>query len=67
MNAVDTKILLDSLDASEPAKRSIAQDLLRDLRTSFQRTILPWQVQCETTEIGGVKIVNSFARLAQIP
>ncbi len=49
MNAVDTNILLYSLDASEPAKRVIAQDLLRELRSSSQRTILPWQVLCEAT------------------
>ena len=49
MNAVDTNILLYSLDASEPAKRVIAQELLRELRSSSQRTILPWQVLCEAT------------------
>ncbi|MBM4005939.1 MAG: PIN domain-containing protein [Planctomycetes bacterium] len=49
MNAVDTNILLYSLDASESMKRSIAQDLLRELRSSAQRTILPWQVLCEVT------------------
>jgi predicted nucleic acid-binding protein len=47
MNAVDTNILLYSLDASKPAKRLIAQELLRELRSSTQRTILPWQVLCE--------------------
>ena len=49
MNAVDTNVLLYSLDASEPVKRDIAQELLRDLRTSTVRTILPWQVLCEAT------------------
>ncbi|MCX7423581.1 MAG: PIN domain-containing protein [Planctomycetia bacterium] len=49
MIAVDTNVLLYSLDASEPAKRGMAQELLRDLRTSSDRTILPWQVLCETT------------------
>lgn len=49
MNAVDTNILLYSLDASEPAKCVIAQELLRELRGSSERTILPWQVLCEVT------------------
>lgn len=47
MNAVDTNILLYSLNASEPEKRLIAQELLRDLRNSNRRTVLPWQVLCE--------------------
>lgn len=47
MNAVDTNILLNSLDVSEVAKRQAAQELLRSLRTSADRTILPWQVLCE--------------------
>jgi predicted nucleic acid-binding protein len=42
MNAVDTNVLLYSLDASEPTKRPIAQALLRDLRTSSEKTVLPW-------------------------
>lgn len=49
MIAVDTNLLLYSLDASEPAKRVIAQELLRELRSSAQRTILSWQVLCEVT------------------
>ena len=49
MNAVDTNVLLYSLDASEPTKRPIAQALLRDLRTSSEKTVLPWQVLCEVT------------------
>ncbi len=49
MNAVDTNVLLYSLDASEPTKRPIAQALLRDLRASSEKTVLPWQVLCEAT------------------
>ncbi len=49
MNAVDTNVLLYSLDASEPTKRPIAQTLLRDLRASSEKTVLPWQVLCEVT------------------
>ena len=49
MNAVDTNVLLYSLDASEPTKRPIAQALLRNLRASSEKTVLPWQVLCEAT------------------
>ncbi len=49
MNAVDANVLLYSLDASEPTKRPIAQALLRELRASSEKTVLPWQVLCEVT------------------
>ena len=49
MNAVDTNVLLYSLDASEPTKQPIAQELRRSLRDSSDKTILPWQVLCEAT------------------
>ena len=49
MNAVDTNVLLYSLDSSEPVKQAIAQTLLLHLRTSSGATFLPWQVLCEVT------------------
>ena len=49
MNAVDTNVLLYSLDASEPTKQPIAQELRRSLGDSSDKTILPWQVLCEAT------------------
>ena len=48
MNAVDTNILIYSVDQHEPAKRDVAQRLLQSLRNSDEETILPWQVLCET-------------------
>src|SRR5262245_37141604 len=47
MNAVDTNVLLYSLDATEPEKRQTTQDLLRPLKPSSERSILAWQVLCE--------------------
>ena len=45
MNAVDSNILLYSVDIHEPAKLSRAQELIEKL--SDEQTILPWQELCE--------------------
>ena len=45
MNAVDSNILLYSVDTHEPAKLSQAQALIEQL--SDEQTILPWQALCE--------------------
>lgn len=43
MNAVDTNILLYSIDGHEPAKQRVAQQLLQQLRSSTNPTVLLWQ------------------------
>ena len=44
MNAVDTNILLYSIDQNEPAKQLKAQQLLQQLYTGSTGTVLLWQV-----------------------
>src|ERR1019366_2187635 len=44
MNAIDTNVLLYSVDRSEPAKQLIAQQLLHQLRSATEPTFLLWQV-----------------------
>jgi len=48
MNAIDTNVLLYSVDHNEPAKRLKAQQLLNQLRT--EPTLLLWQVLGELTQ-----------------
>jgi len=48
MNAIDTNVLLYSVDRNEPAKQLKAQQLLQTLHHSTEPTILLWQV------IGGI-------------
>jgi predicted nucleic acid-binding protein len=48
MNAVDTNILLYSVDDSEPAKQAKAQGLLHRLVVQSEPTIMLWQVLAET-------------------
>lgn len=49
MNAVDTNILIYSVDQKEPAKQAKAQQLLRRLVTGLEGpTTLLWQVLTET-------------------
>jgi predicted nucleic acid-binding protein len=45
MIAIDTNVLLYSVDAEQPEKMAIANSLLRTVDRS--KTILPWQVLCE--------------------
>jgi predicted nucleic acid-binding protein len=44
MNAVDTNVLLYSVDRSEPAKQLKAQHVLQQLHSATEPTILLWQV-----------------------
>jgi predicted nucleic acid-binding protein len=44
MNAVDTNVLLYSIDLNEPSKRAKAQMKLRQLRAAPEPTVLLWQV-----------------------
>jgi predicted nucleic acid-binding protein len=44
MNAVDTNVLLYSIDHNEPTKQLKAQQLLLQLRSASQPTFLLWQV-----------------------
>jgi len=50
MNAVDTNVLLYSIDRNEPAKRLKAQQLLQQLRSTAEPTILLWQVLGEMAQ-----------------
>jgi predicted nucleic acid-binding protein len=50
MNAVDTNVLLYSVDRNEPIKRLKAQQLLLDARAAAEPTILLWQVLGELTQ-----------------
>jgi predicted nucleic acid-binding protein len=47
MNAVDTNVLIYSLDVDEPDKQAKAKVLLIDLAAAQPQTILPWQVAGE--------------------
>ena len=50
MNAVDTNVLLYSVDRNEPVKQLKAQQLLQQLRSAAEPTVLLWQVLGETTQ-----------------
>lgn len=50
MNAVDTNVLLYSIDRNEPVKQRKAQELLRQLHSSSEPTILLWQVLGEAAQ-----------------
>src|SRR5689334_12026719 len=50
MNAVDTNILIYSVDQKEPAKQAKAHQLLRGLVTGTEPTVLLWQVLTETAQ-----------------
>ena len=50
MNAVDTNVLLYSVDRNEPAKQLKAQQLLQQLRSGAEPTILLWQVLGELAQ-----------------
>jgi predicted nucleic acid-binding protein len=44
MNAVDTNVLLYSVDRDEPAKQLKAQQLLSQLHSAAEPTVMLWQV-----------------------
>ncbi len=50
MNAIDTNILLYSVDRNEPTKQLKAQQLLQQLHSAGDPTILLWQVLGEVTQ-----------------
>jgi predicted nucleic acid-binding protein len=47
MIAVDTNVLIYSLDQHDQAKRTKARELLRQLHTQDEDVVLLWQVACE--------------------
>ena len=49
MNAVDTNILIYSIDSRDARKRARAVHLIQTLPES--ETIIPWQVACETAAV----------------
>lgn len=49
MNAVDTNVLIYSIDARDPRKQQIALGLLTSLPEA--ETIVPWQVACEVAAV----------------
>lgn len=50
MNAVDTNILIYSIDRHEAAKQLKAQQLLQQQRSATEPTFLLWQVQAELVQ-----------------
>jgi predicted nucleic acid-binding protein len=50
MNAIDTNVLLYSVDRNEPAKQLVAQQLLLQLHGAAEPTFLLWQVLGELTQ-----------------
>ena len=50
MNAVDTNVLLYSVDRNEPTKQLKAQQLLQQLHSASEPTILLWQVLGELAQ-----------------
>jgi predicted nucleic acid-binding protein len=50
MNAVDTNVLLYSVDRHEPLKQARAQLLLQHLHSAVEPTVLLWQVLGELTQ-----------------
>jgi predicted nucleic acid-binding protein len=50
MNAVDTNVLLYSVDRNEPTKQLKAQQLLIQLHSTTEPTVLLWQVLGELTQ-----------------
>lgn len=50
MNAVDTNVLLYSVDRNEPTKQLLAQQLLQQLRSAAEPTLLLWQVLGELAQ-----------------
>jgi predicted nucleic acid-binding protein len=50
MNAIDTNVLLYSVDRNEPAKQLIAQQSLLQLGSAAEPTFLLWQVLGELTQ-----------------
>jgi predicted nucleic acid-binding protein len=49
MNAVDTNVLIYSIDGHDPGKRRRASALLESLPETH--TIIPWQVACEVAAV----------------
>jgi len=58
MNAVDTNILIYSIDARDAAKRQQALALIESLPET--ETVIPWQVACEA-----VAVLRNMARTGQ--
>jgi len=50
MNAIDTNVLLYSVDRNEPAKQVKAQQLLSQLYSAAEPTLLLWQVLGELAQ-----------------
>lgn len=49
MNAVDTNVLIYSIDAHDPVKRERALALIESLPAN--ETVIPWQVACEVAAV----------------
>ena len=50
MNAVDTNVLIYSVDRNDPVKQIKAQQLLQQFRVGVEPTFLLWQVLGETAQ-----------------
>jgi predicted nucleic acid-binding protein len=44
MNGVDTNVFIYRLDRNDPVKQAKARDLLRQLASNAEPTVVPWQV-----------------------
>lgn len=51
MNAIDTNVLIYSIDAGDAVKRRRAIELIESLNNT--NTIIPWQVACEVAAVLG--------------
>lgn len=49
MNAVDTNVLIYSIDSRDPDKRRRAVELIESLPET--ETVIPWQVACEVAAV----------------
>ncbi len=79
MTAIDTNILIYSIDRHEPVKRAKACALLRQLRSQSDDVLVPWQVLGEflrflrtlqdrgqLTRGGLIRIIRAYIRLFPI-
>ena len=79
MTAIDTNILVYSLDRHDPVKRAKARALLRQLRSQSDDVVVPWQVlgeflrflrssqdQGRLTRADLIRIIRGYVRLFPI-
>jgi predicted nucleic acid-binding protein len=60
MNAVDTNVLIYSIDAADQTKRLRANSLIESLVEAD--TVIPWQVACEVAAVVGAMTRSGWFR-----